>query len=161
METTIVSAATPLQLTCSWPLIEAREHFDLGALCDDSGLLTGVSPERERALARAGVGLWECDLADDGLVWSAGVYALFGLPPGAALARAEIVQLYADESRGAMERLRAHAIRHRRGFTLDAEIRPVTGGTRWMRLIAAPVCARGRAVRLRGVKRDVTDLYGR
>ena len=51
-----------------------------------------------------------------------------------------------------MERLRAHAIKHQRGFTLDVEINPATGGRRWMRLIGAPVCEGGRAVRLHGLK---------
>ncbi len=51
-----------------------------------------------------------------------------------------------------MERLRNHAISHRQGFTLDAEIRPATGKARWMRLIGAPVCEAGRAVRLHGIK---------
>ncbi len=51
-----------------------------------------------------------------------------------------------------MERLRAHAIARRRGFTIDVEIRPATGEKRWMRLIAAPVCRGGRPVRLHGLK---------
>ena len=51
-----------------------------------------------------------------------------------------------------MERLRADAIRYKRGFTLDAEIQPATGERRWMRLIAAPVCEGDRAVRLHGLK---------
>jgi len=51
-----------------------------------------------------------------------------------------------------MERLRAHAIKHRRGFTLDVEINAVTDGRRWMRLIGAPVCEGDRAVRLHGLK---------
>jgi len=160
MGTPIVHATIPLQLTCSWPLIEIGERFDLGALHDETGLVARrLSQEQNLDLARRGIGVWECDLTDNSLEWSAGVYDLFGLPRDAEVTRAEIVQLYAEPSRSAMERLRAHAIRHRRGFTLDAEIRPVTGGTCWMRLIAAPICVRGRAVRLRGVKRDVTDLY--
>jgi hypothetical protein len=51
-----------------------------------------------------------------------------------------------------MERLRAYAIRHRRGFTLDAELQPAAGGRRWMRLIAAPACEGDRVVRLHGLK---------
>jgi hypothetical protein len=54
-----------------------------------------------------------------------------------------------------MERLRAYAIKHRRGFTLDAEIRPSLTGSRWMRLIAAPVCDGDRVVRLHGLKQIV------
>jgi len=66
--------------------------------------------------------------------------------------RREVVALYAEDSRAIMERLRAYAIKHRRGFTLDAEIRPALTGSRWMRLIAAPVCEGGRVVPLQGLK---------
>jgi PAS domain-containing protein len=86
------------------------------------------------------------------LIWSGGVYDIFGLPRDASVSRDESVALYAEDSRAAMERLRAHAIKHRRGFTLDAEIRPANGASRWMRLIAAPVCEGGRVVRLHGLK---------
>lgn len=98
------------------------------------------------------VGCWECDLADDSLIWSGGVYDIFGLPRGVRITREETVALYSEESRAAMNRLRAHAIKHRRGFTLDAEIYPIVGGGRWMRLIAAPMCDGDRVVRLHGLK---------
>lgn len=97
-------------------------------------------------------GLWECDLSDDSLIWSGGIYDIFGLPRGATVSRDEAVSLYAEDSRASMERLRAYAIKHRRGFTLDAKIRPASGPSRWMRLIAAPVCEGGRVVRLHGLK---------
>ena len=51
-----------------------------------------------------------------------------------------------------MERLRSYAIEHKRGFTLDAEIRPAVGGRRSMRLIAAPVCDGDKVIRLHGLK---------
>jgi hypothetical protein len=52
-----------------------------------------------------------------------------------------------------MERLRAYAIKHRRGFTLDAQVRAAAAGEhRWIRLVAAPVCKGRRVVRLRGIK---------
>ena len=67
--------------------------------------------------------------------------------------RDEAIGFYAEHSRAAMERLRSHAIRHRRGFTIDAEILPATGGaSRWMRLIAAPICDVEKVVRLHGLK---------
>jgi hypothetical protein len=56
--------------------------------------------------------------------------------------RDETVALYCEGSRAAMEKLRAYAIKHRRGFTLDVEIKPAQAPQRWMRLIAAPVCRR-------------------
>ena len=149
----------PLQLTCSWPLAEVAQRFDLGFLHDEAGAAGSFVARHAAALRAEGSGLWECDLATEALTWTPAVYDLFGLPRDARLMRAETLRLYAEPSRVAMERLRAHAIRHRRGFTLDAELRPVTGGTRWMRLTAAPVCRNGRAVRLRGLKRDVSSLY--
>jgi len=66
--------------------------------------------------------------------------------------RDEAVALYAEELRAKLEQLRAHAIRHRLGFTLDAEIRSATGGRRWMPLICAPACDGDRPVRLQGLQ---------
>jgi len=149
----------PLPLDHSWPLFERGVHFELGCLTGGQG--TGlIDPALDgQALARHGIGTWACDLSDNALTWSAGVYDLFGLPRGAHLSRTEVVGLYDERSRTAMERLRAYAIKHRRGFTLDAEILPDRGGHRWMRLVAAPICEGGRVVRLHGLKRDVSHEY--
>lgn len=152
-----MSDASPL--THSWPLFERHRHFDLGCVLDEAdGAPVGREPHGA-LLAAQGAGLWECDLRDDALTWTAGVFDIFGLPRDATLARDEIVALYAESSRAAMERLRAHAIKHRRGFTLDAEIVPATGPRKWMRLIAAPVCVGRQVVRLHGIKQDVSALY--
>ena len=152
-----MSDASPL--THSWPLFEQHRHFDLGCVFDEmDGVPAGREPQGA-LLAAQGTGLWECDLQDDALTWTAGVFDLFGLPRDAALARGEVVALYAESSRAAMERLRVHAIKHRRGFTLDAEIIPATGPRKWMRLIAAPVCVGRQVVRLHGIKQDVSALY--
>ena len=147
----------PLPLTHSWPIFERGSHFDLGHAyrCDD----TGDDHADLEALERQGVGTWACELRDETLSWSVATYDLFGLPRGGAVSRSDTVALYAERSRAAMEQLRAHAIKHRRGFTLDAEIFPHGGGRRWVRLVAAPVCHNGRVVRLRGLKRDVSDDY--
>ena len=86
------------------------------------------------------------------LTWSGGVYDIFGLPRDASITREECVSYYSEESRAKMERLRDYSIKHRRGFTVDVEIRAAVGETRWMRLIAAPICDDNRAVRLHGLK---------
>ena len=141
----------PLPLHHSWPLFERERRFELGhafAWPASSPVVSQLPDE----LAARGVGLWECDLADNSLTWSAAVYDIFGLPRGTQVRRQEAVALYADDSYAAMERLRAYAIKHRRGFTLDAELRPAQGGPRWMRLIAVPICDGRRVVRLHGVK---------
>ena len=146
-----MSSLEPLALHNSWPIFEQGRHFDLG--CVLSCAVTDIiEPARVGELGPHHAGLWECDLADNALTWSGGVYDIFGLPRGAQVARDEIVALYCEGSRAAMERLRAHSIKHRRGFTLDVEINPATGERRWMRLIGAPVCEGGKGVRLHGLK---------
>ena len=137
----------PLPLHHSWPLAERSMRFDLGLVHDTPAIAAGAP------------GTWHCDLAGDRLTWSDAVYDLFGLPRGVRVARHDAVALYAERSRAAMERLRHHAIRHRRGFTIDVELRPATGGPRWMRLMAAPVCSGAAVTALEGVKLDVTALY--
>lgn len=110
----------------------------------------------EQASKLAGWGAWECDLATEELSWTDAVYGLFGLPVGARLKRSDAVGHYVDESRQAMETLRAEAVRTGRGFVLDACIRPDRQRTRWIRLTAGVASDQGRAVRLYGAKQDIT-----
>jgi PAS domain-containing protein len=141
----------PLALHHSWPLYEQPRRFELGSIIN-CAVTDLAEPAAIGGLGAHHAGCWECDLADDSLTWSGGVYDIFGLPRQADITRDEAVALYCEESRAAMERLRAYAIKHRRGFTLDAKIIPARGGSRWMRLIAAPVCDDGHVVRLHGLK---------
>jgi len=135
----------PLPLHHSWPLYDLREH--LAPVMLDSALARS-----DVALAERGLGLWHCDLADNTLKWTAGVYDLFGLERDSAVTRDQTVSLYAPDSREAMERLRAYAIRHKRGFTLDVDIHQADGmGQCAMRLIAAP---------LLNAEQDVIGLHG-
>lgn len=159
MGSLLLGSLDPSPLTHSWPLFERDRRFDLGCLFDIPIRDEGASLADHDLLAELGVGDWQCDLSDNALTWSTGVYDLFGLPRGGTLDRAETVALYAEPSRAAMERLRSYAIRHQRGFTLDAEINPANGGSRWIRIVAAPLSLAGRAVRLQGFKRDVTSDY--
>jgi diguanylate cyclase (GGDEF)-like protein len=108
----------------------------------------------DRASVLARFGVWECELASETLTWTDGVYDLFGLPRGSIVRRGAIVELYHADSRAEMERLRADAIRHRRGFTLDARIHTVRGTDRWIRLTAEIDIANGR---LFGAKQDITE----
>ena len=150
----------PLPLHHSWPIFERGRRFDLGYLFGSAALdgCTLASIDLER-LAAHGIGRWECDLRNDGLNWTDVVFDIFGLPRGARISREDVAALYCEESRAAMERLRAHTVRHRRGFTLDAEIRTTSGNRRWMRLLAAPILSEDRVVRLHGLKQDVSHEY--
>ena len=145
-------ATEPLQIHHSWPLYEQPRHFELGCILSCAAIDV-VEPDEVGQLGVHHAGCWECDLADNSLIWSGGVYDIFGLPRGIQISRTDAVALYCEESRAAMDRLRSYAIEHKRGFTLDAEILPAVGRQRrWMRLIAAPICDDNRVVRLHGLK---------
>lgn len=147
----VMARAFPLELDKSWPLYEQPRRFELGHVLN-SAAIDAAAPSAIAQLERNHAGCWECDLSDRSLIWSGGVYDIFGLPRGAEVSRDEAVSLYAEGSRAAMERLRAHALKHNRGFTIDVEISAADGESRWMRLIGAPVCKDGQPVRLHGLK---------
>lgn len=144
-------AADPLPLNHSWPLWEQPRQFELGCILN-SAIADALPPSEIGTLGVHHAGLWECNLADDSLVWSGGVFDIFGLARDARITRERAVSFYSEHSRAAMERLRAHSIKHRRGFTIDIEVRAATGETRSVRLVAAPVCESGRVTRLHGLK---------
>lgn len=148
----------PLALTHSWPLYEAARRLSLDGIVpfDPDIAMPGLE---EDALAALGLGVWYCDLRDESLRWSKAVHDLFGIPQDEAPSRPLAVSLYLPDSRIAMEQLRTHAIRHRRGFTMDARIRRPDGDIRWMRLSALPILAGTQVVRLCGTKQDVTWEY--
>lgn len=149
----------PLPLFHSWPIFDLDRRFDLGWLEPVAAPGGDCVSLADRLLAQRGIGRWQCDLGDERLSWSPEVHDMFGLPRAARLWRADAVALYCEESRAAMERLRAYAIKHCRGFTLDVEVRAGGMRRRWIRLVAAPVCEGDRVVRLHGLNQDVTHRY--
>ena len=100
---------------------------------------------------------WECDLATNALRWSAGVYELFGFPPGSLVTRDEAVAMYTPESAALLEQVRSRAVAEGSSFTIDVTIRRRDGALRKMRLTADVECVDGKPVRLYGTKQDVTD----
>lgn len=146
-----VTSPTLLALTHSWPLWEQSRRFELGHILN-SAITDAMEPLTIGDISAHHAGCWECDLTDDSLVWSGGVYDIFGLQRGLPVTRGEAVALYSESSRAAMDRLRTFSIKHKRGFTLDAEIHAANGDSRWMRLIAAPICVDDQVVRLHGIK---------
>lgn len=134
-----------------WPLHEKTRQFELGLLLNCAAT-DAIQPAEVGQLGPYHAGCWECDLADQSLFWSGGIYDIFGLPRGISVSREEAVAFYSERSRAAMERLRSYAIHHNCGFTIDVELRPAVGAPRWVRLIGAPDCSGKRPVRLHGVK---------
>lgn len=110
----------------------------------------------DRAAALAQVGAFECDLDDENLRWTDGVFALFGVERDVLLDRRDIVTLYDEESRETLHRLRSHAIATRGSFQMEARIVRPDGETRWLRIHAAVRCEAGRAIQLYGMKQDIS-----
>ncbi|MEE7457917.1 GGDEF domain-containing protein [Methylorubrum populi] len=123
--------------------------------------LKQVEPPFAAAMRAAGLGMWTCSLPDERLTWSDGVYDLFGLPSGTAVERADALALYTDASRRELTALRDRALAEAGGFRLDAEIRPASGGPRWIRITATVKSRHGRPLRLYGLKQDVTAEWRR
>jgi hypothetical protein len=135
-----------------WPLSEQSWHFDLGHVLN-CAVADMIEPACAGALGVHHAGLWECSLPGENLFWSGGVYDLFGLPRGVPITRACAIGHYCEDSRAKLERLRAHSIKQKRGFTLDTEIHArAVGERRRIRIIAAPVCDGDTVVRLNGIK---------
>lgn len=111
----------------------------------------------DQALAPFRIGAWECELETERLTWTPGVYDIFDYPVGNPLRRANIVDLYVDQSRYNMERARAEVIRSGRALSLDVEIRSWSGESRWMRLSINATTENGRTVRIFGSKQDITS----
>ena len=100
---------------------------------------------------------WQCDLLDDSLTWSDGVYDLFCLPRLAGVRREYIFAMYLPESQAELARLRSAAVASLGSFTFEAQIRRADGELRWMRVTADVACENGVARYLYGTKIDVTD----
>lgn len=116
-----------------------------------------TNPLLDRAMALAKIGAWSCNLSDNGLSWTSGVYDLFGLPRDTDLDRRQTVEMYTEESRDAMERLRAQAIARGGIFNLDTQIVRPDGETRWMRINGEMIRPAGGTPILHGLKQDVTE----
>lgn len=121
----------------------------IGKAQDDGKLLA-------EAAALVGIGAWSCDLETEELQWTAGVFELFGFEREQRPDRRAVVELYCEPCREMLGRLRSQAIHACSGFSMDAQIRRPDGELRWMRLTAQTASANGRAVRLYGMKQDIT-----
>ncbi|HTO27860.1 MAG TPA: sensor domain-containing diguanylate cyclase [Devosia sp.] len=134
-------------------LMDAQERTiaDYAALEDQRRTLF------DRASATARIGIWQCNLSDNSLLWTNGVYDLFEIPRNTPVTRELTLALYTDESRRRMEAARAEAIARCSDFSLDCEVVTASGKHRWMRLTGAVESRDGVAHRIFGMKQDITE----
>lgn len=111
----------------------------------------------DRASAAARIGVWECELPSEALTWTDVVYDIFDLPRGVMPERGATLKCYPEESVRELTKRRNKAIEDRTGFTLDAEIISFKGNRRWIRITATVESVDGVAVRIFGMKQDITE----
>lgn len=116
-----------------------------------------IDPVLDRAMALARLGAWSCNLSNERLSWTSGIYDIFGLPLDSAVDRRETLEMYTEESRHTLDRLRGHAIATGCPFTLDARIRRPDGELRWLRIDGEMIRHADGTSILHGMKRDVTE----
>ncbi|KIZ47784.1 MULTISPECIES: sensor domain-containing diguanylate cyclase [Rhodopseudomonas] len=126
-------------------------------LREQTALLAHSRKIFDRASAAARIGVWECTLPDETLVWTDVVYDIFDLPRGSELERGEMLKCYPDDSARELHKRRSIAIEQCSGFSLDTEIVTVKGNRRWIRITASVESVDGVAVRIFGIKQDITD----
>lgn len=134
------------------------------AIIPSRSILTSPPPEQAshhqrlpEGLRQPAIGAWSCDLSNQALCWTHGVFDIFGAPAERPMDRRETLEFYTEESRALLERLRADAIAQGTGFSMEAQILRADGEIRWMRITAATHVENGRPVRLYGMKQDVTE----
>lgn len=111
----------------------------------------------EHSSIAAKIGVWECSLPDNQLIWTDVIYDIFELPRGAALDRQTTLQCYSAASREELAWRRSLAIEQRSGFTIDAEITSFKGNLRWVRVTATVESEHNHPVRIFGMKQDITE----
>ncbi|MBB6466041.1 diguanylate cyclase (GGDEF)-like protein [Aminobacter lissarensis] len=137
--------------------LEARLEAQAALIREQAASLAHSQKIFDRASAAARIGVWQCNLADQALLWTDVVYDLFDLPRDAALDRSEIVKCYTPASAAELHAKRSKGIAERTGFGLDAEIVTAKGNRRWIRITASVECEDGVAVRIFGMKQDITE----
>ncbi|MRX33758.1 sensor domain-containing diguanylate cyclase [Aminobacter sp. MDW-2] len=137
--------------------LEARLEAQTALIREQAASLAHSQKIFDRSSAAARIGVWQCNLADQALHWTDVVYDLFDLPRGAPLVREDIVKCYTEASAIELHAKRSKGIAERTGFGLDAEIVTAKGNRRWIRITASVECEDGVAVRIFGMKQDITE----
>ena len=133
-----------------------RRERELG---DSEGRLRASEDRLQLAVEAAGLGIWDWDVGQDRLVWDDSMYRLYGIRKeeftGALEAWSRCL-VPEDQARVTGE---VEAALHGHEFRSDFRVRRGDGVFRTIRAVGQTIrSADGRAVRMVGINRDVTDL---
>jgi diguanylate cyclase (GGDEF)-like protein len=110
-----------------------------------------------RASNAARIGVWQCSLPDETLIWTDVVFDMFDLPRDRMPERETTLACYTEASARELKALRDRAILECTGFSMDAEIVTAKGNHRWLKITATVECDAGVPVRIFGIKQDITE----
>ena len=134
-----------------------QQEFERQVAC--AAFALRESAERlQLATGAAGIGVWELELASQGMTWSEPMYAMYGLPGDRALSRESwLALIHPDDLARVEEELQAH-LEQGEPKVYDFRIVRPDGGVRCLRA-KAQVCydAQQCPARVVGVCFDVTD----
>ena len=130
-----------------------------GSWSESEGRLRASEDRLQLAVEAAGLGIWDWDVGQDRLVWDDSMYRLYGIRKeeftGALEAWSRCL-VPEDLARVTGE---IEAALHGREFRSDFMVRRGDGVIRTIRAVGQTIrSADGRAVRMVGINRDVTDL---
>ncbi|MDO7853876.1 PAS domain-containing protein [Hymenobacter convexus] len=112
----------------------------------------------EQAEAVAGLGSWDYELATSTLRWSDGMYQLYRLPPGSAVAPADYLRMVLPDDQPVAARLVQRLSTGTGDFEKTLRLR-VDGRVKTVRMKAVVARnAQGQAVRVLGVDLDISEL---
>lgn len=137
--------------------LRAQLEAQAAQIREQAALLAHSQKIFDRSSAAARIGVWECNLSDESLQWTDVVYDIFDLPRGSALDRQKILKCYPESSASELHARRSKAIAEHSSFSLDAEIVTAKGSRRWIRITATVESENGVAVRIFGMKQDITE----
>ena len=107
----------------------------------------------------AGLGIWDWDVEQDRLVWDDSMYRLYGVRKDEFSGALDAWSGASCRKTGARHRRLEAALRGDREFRSDFRVRRGDGAVRTIRGVGQTIrSADGRAVRMVGINRDVTDL---
>ncbi|MDF3059154.1 MAG: sensor hybrid histidine kinase [Rariglobus sp.] len=124
--------------------------------------------ERETALERnealfneaqhiARIGSWDYDLVSHRQQWSAETFRIHGLPVGDAPPIETGIGSFIEEHQPVLETAFTQCCLMGVPYDLELQLRPRTGGVRWVRCIGRAFTQDGRVIRVAGTIQDIDD----
>ncbi|HEY9249958.1 MAG TPA: PAS domain-containing protein, partial [Rariglobus sp.] len=156
---------------CYWIRLESQPVHD-----DDNRIVAFLTVgadvteqvEREAALARnemlfneaqhiAHIGSWDYDVETRVQQWSAETFIIHGMPPGEAPSAEAGIAAFAEGHQALIEAAFNQCCRMGVPYDIELQLRPRTGGLRWVRCIGRAYTRDGRVTRVAGTIQDIDD----